>query len=342
MPPLFSPFLINAPSGDPGLFMPFSFSKRAMIFDLGDIYPLSSRDILKISHCFITHTHMDHFAGFDRLLRIFLGRDKTLFLYGPEGFLKNMEGKLAGYTWNLVDHYKNRLVLDITEVRETSLISRRCPCHNRFQPEAEDRIRPLGSSILYEEPALSVKTAVLDHGIPCLGFCIEEKFRINIRKDALDRLGLQPGPWLNRFKQMLFSQQDPGQSFEPCAPDFAPKKQYTLGELAESLAIITRGKKTAYISDVAFHSSNIEKIINLAKGADRLFIESAFLERDKVHAQNKYHLTARQAGQIAALAGVRRFVLFHFSPRYTRADALFYEEAMRGFAEVTKQKEKAS
>ena len=49
---------------------------------------------------------MDHFIGFDApLLRVALGRGKTLRLYGPPGLIANVEGKLHGYTWNLVDGY---------------------------------------------------------------------------------------------------------------------------------------------------------------------------------------------------------------------------------------------
>ena len=93
MRPSFHPRLINGPYDDPGLYVPFLYQKRALIFDLGDLSSLTAKDILKISHAFVTHTHMDHFIGFDRLLRLFLGRDMHLHIYGPKGFLKNVEGK---------------------------------------------------------------------------------------------------------------------------------------------------------------------------------------------------------------------------------------------------------
>ena len=65
MRPVFHPRLVNRPFDDPGLFVPFLFDARALLFDCGENPALSSRDILKISHIFISHTHMDHFFGFD-------------------------------------------------------------------------------------------------------------------------------------------------------------------------------------------------------------------------------------------------------------------------------------
>lgn len=131
MRPSFHPRLINGPYDDPGLFVPFLYGKRAILFDLGDIHTLPARDILKITHAFVSHTHMDHFTGFDRLLRLFLGRGKDLHLYGPRGFLRNIEGKLAGYTWNLVDQYTAPFSLHVAEVREETVLTR---IHGREMP----------------------------------------------------------------------------------------------------------------------------------------------------------------------------------------------------------------
>jgi len=333
MPPSFNPCLINDASGDPGLFIPFAFHNRAIVFDLGDISPLSTRDILKISHVFISHTHMDHFIGFDRLLRIVLGREKTICFYGPEGFLKNIEAKFAAYTWNLVRNFPRQMTIHATEITEETLISRQYICQEGFRPAEEPKKHDFCADVLYEEPSLKISAEILDHGIPSIGFSLKENFHINIRREALESFGMVPGPWLFQFKQAIFEARD-GQApmAVPCEKNGRKwTQEVKLTDLAEKIALITNGQKIAYVADAAFTSKNIEKILRLARGADHLFIESAFLEKDCSQASAKQHLTARQAGELAGLAGVKRFTLFHFSPRYDDPGPLFYKEAAAAY-----------
>jgi ribonuclease Z len=331
MHPRFHPRLVNGVFDDPALFIPFQFENRAILFDLGDLYALAPRDILKISHAFVTHTHMDHFIGFDRLLRLFLGREKDLYIYGPESFLKNAEGKLSGYAWNLVENFRYRFRLHLSEVRSSEVIRKEYRCRNKFLPSQKEIRYPFDGR-LYAEPAFAVSAAVLDHRIPCLGLALKEQFHINIKKDRLDALGLEPGPWLNAFKQALYDSKESDAEFEVTfGKDKTPKRRFVLGELAADIALITPGQKIAYIADVAANESNAEKIIALAKDADHLFIEAAFLETDRRIAREKYHLTARQAGELAARAGVGQFTIFHFSPRYLGQESLLYREATEAF-----------
>src|SRR5512134_4176578 len=105
MNPSFSSYLVNDLFSDPGLFVEVRWSKRALLFDLGQNEALGPTRLLRANDIFISHTHMDHFIGFDALLRVALGRGKTLRLYGPPGLIANVQGKLRGYTWNLVDGY---------------------------------------------------------------------------------------------------------------------------------------------------------------------------------------------------------------------------------------------
>src|SRR5207244_2030381 len=94
--------------------------------DLGRIDRTPAPVLLPIEAVFVSHTHMDHFMGFDQLLRIFLARDTTLRLYGPAGLADCVEGKLAGYTWNLTDEYAFTIeVTDIGERQMTGWLARR-------------------------------------------------------------------------------------------------------------------------------------------------------------------------------------------------------------------------
>ncbi len=331
MHPRFHPRLINGPFDDPGLFIPFLFESQAILFDLGDNQVLTSRDILKISHVFVSHTHMDHFIGFDRILRLALGREKNLHLFGPRQFLSNVEGKLAAYSWNLVANYPYRLKLRLTEIHHDYQLSRTYLCQNEFIPTDEAERKPF-TNILVEAPAFKVSAAILDHDIPCLGFAIKERFHVNINKDALNELDLQTGPWLTDFKQALYAGADPTSEIEVITGSDTIR-HFTLGELADHIAMVTPGQKISYIADVAYTPANADKIISLAQDSDHLFIEAAFLDAQQDLAAEKHHLTARQAGELAACCGARQFTIFHFSPRYLGQEDLLYQEAEAAYAE---------
>ena len=62
------------------------------------------------------------------------------------------------------------------------------------------------------------------------------------------------------------------------------------------------------------------------------YCEAPYLDRDADKANDRYHLTARQAGLLARMAHVRELVVFHFSPRYTGQEDLLYREAKEEFA----------
>ena len=337
MRPIFQPRLVNGPFSDPALFVDVLFDRRALLFDLGDIAALPSRKILRTSHVFVTHAHMDHFVGFDRLLRICLGRARPLTLFGPEGFTDRVEHRLASYTWNLVENACVDLAITACEVvADGSRL--RCATFSsreRFLRRDGDT-SVLQDGQLLDEPGLQVRCAVLDHGIPCLGFAVQEAMHVNVWPNRLAQLGLAPGPWLRDAKRAIIAgASDDTRVIARCQAGSAVRdKEWSLGELRRAALQSVPGQKIAYVSDVAYHASNLQRIRNLAADADLLFIEATFLERDRVEARRKNHLTASQAGSIARNCGAREMVAFHFSPRYADCEATLVNEARSAFRGV--------
>jgi ribonuclease Z len=332
MKPLFHPQPIHDPFGDPGIYVEFMFDKRALLFDMGDLHPLSPRKILKISHVFVSHTHMDHFIGFDHLLRICLGRDKELSLFGPPSFLDHMESKLASYTWNLVENYSNNLTLRVTEVHASVRKTACFRCQSGFRRE-ELSTSESSDSILLDETAFQVRTVMLDHKIPCLAFSLEEKQHVNILKTPLEKMGLPVGPWLKELKEAVMLEESDDKPFRVWWKERGKVKErnVSLGELKANIVKIISGQKITYVADAIYHEDNATKIVELAKKSDLLFIETGFSQSDANLAADKFHLTAKQAGHLARLAQVKNMVPFHFSPKYTHQGDLLFQEAMETF-----------
>ncbi len=331
--PSFTARLVNPPFEDPGLFISFQYQRRAILFDLGDLHALAPKDLLKISHVFVTHTHMDHFVGFDSLLRVSLGREKEIHLFGPAGFFERVEGKLAGYTWNLVGDYPYNLQLRVTEVESERCRTRRYLCKDRFVRAGDDEDAPF-NRFLVKEPSFRIEAALLDHRIPCLGLSLVEEFSVNIDKEALKELGLPVGPWLTSFKKAVIEKNNPNHAFSLVWEEEgtgAIEKTFSLGELASKIARITPGQKVTYLTDLVGSPENLERAVELARGADHLFVEAAFLDRDRETAKVKCHLTAKEAGTLARKAGVKQITLFHFSPRYSDLEEEIRKEAMEAF-----------
>jgi len=327
MRPTFHPHLVNGSTGDPVLFIDCLFEHRALLFDLGDIQALPPRKLMRISHVFVSHAHMDHFIGFDWLLRILLGREKDLQLFGPPGFLAQVEHKLRAYTWNLVHNYLSDFTLRVTEV-DGNGAGRRASFHclSAFRREDETSVT-CPENVLLREPAMQVRCTLLDHGgIPCLAYALQEQAHVNVWKNRLQELGLPVGEWLRDMKQAVLRNEPEQWQIQVTWHEDGARESGTqrerlvsLAELKPALRIVP-GQKIAYVTDVAWHEDNVARIVELARDADLLFIEAAFMERDAEHGQRKFHLTARQAGEIARAAQVGCVIPMHFSPRYVGED----------------------
>lgn len=336
MTPCFHPKLVNGPFQDPVLYIDFLYQRRAVLFDIGDITALSTRQIHKVTEIFVSHTHMDHFIGLDHMLRLFLGRNKRLTIYGPPRIISNVAGKLSAYTWDLVENYNSKFEIMVVEINPDHLECAIFRCQNVFKQENFSEATPL-TEVLIDGEEFGVRALLLDHSTPCLAFSFEEKSHINIKKDRLDFLGLSAGPWLNQLKKAVREKRPDEFLLE--IPDNKAEgiegRKTTLRWIREKdLFSVSHGQKIVYIVDIGYTTKNLSRLIPFAKDADYLFCEAAFLERDKDIAKKKHHLTAHQAGLIARKAGVRKIIPFHFSPRYQGRSDLLYNEAEAAFKAV--------
>ena len=335
MNPSFSSYLVNDVFGDPGLYVEVRWSKRALLFDLGHNDRLGPTRLLKAGEIFISHTHMDHFIGFDTLLRVALGRGKTLTLFGPPGLIDNVQGKLRGYTWNLVDGYP--LTIVVREFHEGEVRQAAFRASDGFQPSTQATVSmPYGDGPLFtilEDPMFTVKTVALNHRIPSLAYSLEEQFHINVNKQKLHEAGLRVGAWLTDVKQHIWQGQPDDFRFTVALYDAHRRedREFVLGEVKERFLTISRGQKIVYVVDARYDEENEAKIIALAHGADIFYCEAPYLDCDAEKARDRYHLTARQAGLMARKAHVRDLVVFHFSPRYTGQGESLEREAMDAF-----------
>jgi ribonuclease Z len=336
MNPSFSSYLINDVFGDPGIYVEIRWSKRALLFDLGHNDGLGPTRLLRANEIFVSHTHMDHFIGFDTVLRVALGRGKTLRLFGPPGLIDNVQGKLRGYTWNLVDGYP--LTLDVQEFHPQEIRRALFCATNGFHID-EQPTRPLASEpstgqfIVLNDPMFTINAVALNHRIPSFAYSLQEQFHINVNKQKLHGAGLPTGAWLKDVKQYIWQGQPDNFRFTATLYEEHRRQErdFVLGEVKKQFLTISRGQKLTYVVDARYDEENEAKIVSLAQGADLFYCESPYMDIDAEKARDRYHLTAKQAGLMARKAQVRDFTVFHFSPRYTGQGEVLEREAMDAF-----------
>ncbi|WP_207486023.1 ribonuclease Z [Arenibaculum pallidiluteum] len=321
--------LVDGPAGDPAVFVDFRFAGRALLLDAGDLAPLSGRELGRVGDLLLSHAHMDHFADFDRLLRACLHRPRRLRIVGPAGLIDRVGSRLASYSWNLLGPHSADFSLLVLEFAGDGLRRAASFAARDAFRRSEAALPVLPPGVVLDEEEFSVEAAELDHGIPCLGFALREKMRVNVWREGLAALGLSVGPWLNAAKRALRQ----GASDDTVLP-VGGGAAVSLGMLRGRALHPAPGQSLGYLTDMAGTAANIGRAAALMRGVDQLFIEAMFLDIDAALAAERRHLTARQAGRIAAMAGAGRIVPFHFSARYHADFGALVREAETAFAEA--------
>ncbi len=137
----------------------------------------------------------------------------------------------------------------------------------------------------------------LSHSVPTFGYRLEEPDGRRMLPERLAALGIT-GPDIGRLQRE-------GRLLAAGHP-------VTLEDVSEP----RRGQRFAFIMDTRL----CDAAFALADQADMLVCESTFADTEATLARDYGHLTASQAGRIAAQAGARLLVLTHFSQRYDSGD----------------------
>jgi ribonuclease Z len=330
------PHLVDPTANEPGLVVDVRDERRALLFDVGEIRELSARLLLRVSHVFVTHTHMDHFAGFDYLLALGLGRVRRVVLWGGPRFADQVEHKLRAYTWNVVHRYEVPMTIEAHALEGDGTLT-----HARFESAAafvrhdDAPTRADADAPLVDEPLFSVRARVVDHEMPVLAFAIEEKAQVRVATDRIHAMGLATGAWLRTLKAAVLAGAPDATAIDLAWVDAggAHVERRTVGELKPLVLDTVTGRRIGYVTDLRFTEANIAQLERLLADVDLLYIESVFAAAEREHALRKNHLTAPQAGEIARRLRARKVVPFHFSPRYRGGEHLLRAEVMAAWGE---------
>lgn len=303
--------LVNGSTGDPLVFVDYPGRDDALLFDAGENGNLSLGRLADLAGVFLSHHHVDHLVGFDRILRANLDRDKDLHVVGPEGTIDRITARVRTYDYPFFPFQKLRLHL--TEVRAAELRSAVLEWGAKL-PEPAISTRAIDprnlTPTVFENGVLRVEAARVDHTAPCLAFAIVETPGFHVDGQALREGPLRPGAWVTQALEMLRT----GQGEE--TPVEIDGGLFPLGRLRDRYFRKTRGARIAYVVDTLWSETSRPALLELCRRASRLYCDSFYAHADLKKARTHKHMTATQAAELAREAHVEQLTLIHFSNRY--------------------------
>jgi ribonuclease Z len=318
--------LVNGSTGDPVLFIDYPGKDDAFLFDAGDNARLDAARLADLRAVFVTHHHIDHFVGFDRILRANLDRDKVLHVFGPADTIRRLHARVTSYEHPYFPFQK--LVLAVHEVWPDRTRTGLLECAKHF-PEPRVEEAPWRGLVIYENDDLKVEAAHADHSVPCLSFALVERTGYHADPAKLASGVLRPGRWVTEVLGLLRTGADAQTPLE------IDGGRFTLAALAEGYFSVSGGGRVAYITDTAWTDASRPGLLRLASRARRLYCDSYYAQAQAKRAVLHRHMTAPQAAEVAKLAKVEELVLIHFAPRYAGRYADLVEEARAIFPKTT-------
>ncbi len=180
-----------------------------------------------------------------------------------------------------------------------------------FQGTLKYEIHEIDSRTFFENKDFKLEASKMEHRTPTLAYSFIEKDKIRINKSKLNKL---------KIKGKIISELAKGKDI-----DWKGKKVR-----AKDLTYKEKGKKITFILDTLVNPN----MIKLAKDSDLLVSEATFLEDSEKGAslaKEDFHLTAKQAAQVALKSKAKKLVLIHLSQRYEANPKPLLQEARKIF-----------
>jgi ribonuclease Z len=150
-----------------------------------------------------------------------------------------------------------------------------------------------GLQLIYETEKLLLSVHPLDHGVPTIGYRLEEKGKLAFIPEKLEALGIR-GPLVGELQR---------------------KGQLEVDGKVVTRAEVTRpkaGQSFALVMDTRPCAGAVE----LARNVDLLVMEATYTAEDQELANAHHHSSAADAARVAKEAGAKQLAITHFSQRY--------------------------
>ena len=211
--------------------------------------------------------------------------------------------------WEMIDHieiYGGKWALDRVE----SLMG---VVFGRYRPPIRVVLTDLKPGVLLEDDSFQLSAFPVTHRGPGnFGYILQEKARRPFLVEKARSLGVPEGPERARLVQGKKVKLADGRTIQP----------------DEVLGPSRPGTKFVFVGDTA----RTDNLLEPARDADALVIESTYTSLEADVAREFGHLTARQAAELAGAAGVQHLILNHISRRYSEREIL--DEARPIFPDV--------
>ncbi|WP_248516716.1 ribonuclease Z [Salinarchaeum laminariae] len=167
-------------------------------------------------------------------------------------------------------------------------------------------------SVVLRREEYEIRSFDVDHHTTAVGYAlIEDDRKGRFDRDRAEELGVPVGPAFSQLHDGQAVELDDGRTIEP---------EQVVGEPRP-------GRTLVYTGDTRPQDRTVE----IADGADLLIHDATFADDRAGRARKTGHSTAREAGEIAARADVRKLALTHISSRYAHDVAGHETEARAAF-----------